>query len=507
MQLSSRSVALLAGLALTISLISPVTALGAGPASAATPAATSPDEGGQDQPPPDGALPDPSATTDPAAADADGTAADGGTADDGQPGGSPAPPAPAPPPDPTTTQPTGDDVPTTTTPAAEPAPTDGEPVTTTVPDGASTGGTVPLAEGVTTTTDPLVNEHAGEDAPETDETVPPPDGAYAGQEEFKPAEVLWSSVRAAEVKLAEVRVVEEDRIAVVRTIRLGRKELRAEQASLDAETQAAAADIRRAETALRERAVAAFMTDDALTNAVIGSFDAADHDQVLDLQVRRTLLGAALDQDEHAIDAYLELRASLDGRALATLDSIRLAERTLREAIVEVDLARESVIQAENELAAFRAGSAVYIDDVVFPVGDGYGRPLVDSYGFPRMPGTPDEHWHEGIDIFAPAGTPLLAAERGVVTRVGSGRLGGLTVWLRGESGTDWYYAHLRSHAPDLVPGLVVGAGHVIGFVGNTGNAISTPPHLHLEMHPGGGEPVNPYPLLKIISDRDQLER
>jgi murein DD-endopeptidase MepM/ murein hydrolase activator NlpD len=118
------------------------------------------------------------------------------------------------------------------------------------------------------------------------------------------------------------------------------------------------------------------------------------------------------------------------------------------------------------------------------------------------MVGTPDEHWHQGIDIFAPAGTPLLAAERGVVTRVGSGRLGGLTVWLRGGSGTAWYYAHLQSHQPGLEPGTEVEAGDVIGYVGNSGNAVSTPPHVHLEIHPVGGGPVNPYPLLNVLADR-----
>ena len=211
-----------------------------------------------------------------------------------------------------------------------------------------------------------------------------------------------------------------------------------------------------------------------------------------------------LDQDEDAIQDYLALRDEIDADVLQGIDTLRAVERALRYSTGEAESAAEDVVQAENELEAFAAGSAIYIDDVVFPVGDGYGLPLIDSYGFPRMPGTPDEHWHEGIDIFAPSGTPLVATERGVVTRVGSGRLGGLTVWLRGESGTDWYYAHLLSHAPGLTEGMVVDGGDLLGYVGNTGNARTTPAHLHLQVHPGGGDPVNPYPLLKVISDRDQ---
>ncbi|MGI9599102.1 MAG: M23 family metallopeptidase, partial [Acidimicrobiales bacterium] len=110
---------------------------------------------------------------------------------------------------------------------------------------------------------------------------------------------------------------------------------------------------------------------------------------------------------------------------------------------------------------------------------------------------------HEGIDLFAAQGTPLVATERGVITKVGVGRLGGLKFWLKGESGSEWYYAHLDSFAPGLADGIVVEAGQLVGFVGNTGNAIGTPPHLHMQLHPNGGQPVNPYPLLKIVSDID----
>ena len=412
----------------------------------------------------------------------------------------------------TTTTPSSSTTDSTTAGTSTSAPADGESGTTvaTAPTSESTpvpatnpDGEIPDAvEGETTTTDPLIDEAPAEEAPETDETVPP-EGSYRGQNGYKPAEVLWSSVRAARTKVASARAVHEQLVDNVRAIRLHHKSLRAEERLLDAESSVAADEYREAETTLRDRAVAAFMNDDVLNNAMVGSFDAADHDEVLALQARRTLLSAVLDQDDDAIAAYLELRRSLDGEVMATVDSIRITENALREAIVEAELAWDDVVQAEIELEAFAAGSAIYIDDVVFPVGPGYGVPLIDSYGFPRMPGTPDEHWHEGIDIFAPAGTPLVAAERSVVMRVGSGRLGGLTVWLRGESGAEWYYAHLQSHAPDLAPNMVIDAGHVIGYVGNTGNAISTPTHLHLQVHPGGGDPVNPYPLLKVVSDRD----
>ena len=97
-----------------------------------------------------------------------------------------------------------------------------------------------------------------------------------------------------------------------------------------------------------------------------------------------------------------------------------------------------------------------------------------------------------------------MAAEGGEVTDIGVGTLGGLKIWILGDSGTRWYYAHLAGFNPDLEVGDLVKAGDFIGYVGKTGNAISTPPHLHLQMHPDGGRPVNPYPILQAASDRYQ---
>jgi peptidoglycan LD-endopeptidase LytH len=128
-----------------------------------------------------------------------------------------------------------------------------------------------------------------------------------------------------------------------------------------------------------------------------------------------------------------------------------------------------------------------------------------DDFGDARMAGSPDAHSHEGTDIFAPAGTPLLATERGVITSMGTDRLGGTKLWLVGASGTRYYYAHLSGFAPTVVDGLVVEAGSFIGLVGNTGNAAGSPPHLHFEIHPLGSGPVNPYPLLKAVDDADNI--
>ena len=100
---------------------------------------------------------------------------------------------------------------------------------------------------------------------------------------------------------------------------------------------------------------------------------------------------------------------------------------------------------------------------------------------------------HEGIDIFAPRGTPVIAAEAGVVTRVGDTPRGGKNVWVRGDN-RSFYYAHLDSIA--VSPGERVMRGEILGTVGNTGNAVTTNPHLHFGIYKFAQGAVDPLPLV-----------
>jgi murein DD-endopeptidase MepM/ murein hydrolase activator NlpD len=118
-----------------------------------------------------------------------------------------------------------------------------------------------------------------------------------------------------------------------------------------------------------------------------------------------------------------------------------------------------------------------------------------DDWGLPRH--GPPPHAHEGCDIFAERGTPVIATMDGVVGRMTTtSPLGGTSLRLTTPSGTYFYYAHLDRFAPLLVAGSQVRAGDVVGFVGNTGNAATTVPHLHFEIHPRGGAAVPPVPYL-----------
>ena len=117
---------------------------------------------------------------------------------------------------------------------------------------------------------------------------------------------------------------------------------------------------------------------------------------------------------------------------------------------------------------------------------------LRDSFGDPRSGG----RRHEGIDIFAPKRTAVVSATEGYVARMANGGLGGITVTVIGPAGWRHYYAHLDSWGP-VREGQWVTPGTLLGYVGNTGNAASTPPHLHYGIYAEGGSAVNPYPLLR----------
>jgi murein DD-endopeptidase MepM/ murein hydrolase activator NlpD len=115
-----------------------------------------------------------------------------------------------------------------------------------------------------------------------------------------------------------------------------------------------------------------------------------------------------------------------------------------------------------------------------------------DSWHAPRNGG---ERQHEGQDIFAPRGTPVLSATDGYVVSVAENKLGGRTVSVVGAGGRVYYYAHLDQYADDIGVGNRVTPETVLGYVGTTGNAVGTSPHLHFGVYSSKGA-INPLPLL-----------
>ena len=133
---------------------------------------------------------------------------------------------------------------------------------------------------------------------------------------------------------------------------------------------------------------------------------------------------------------------------------------------------------------------------LAMPVKDVSTKQVANTWHAPRD----GDRLHEGQDIFAPQGTPVLSATEGYVVNIGENNLGGQTVSVIGAGGRVYYYAHLDAYALRLAEGDYVTTQTVLGYVGTTGNAAGTPPHLHFGVYQSGGA-MNPLPLL---SDRPQ---
>ena len=118
------------------------------------------------------------------------------------------------------------------------------------------------------------------------------------------------------------------------------------------------------------------------------------------------------------------------------------------------------------------------------------------------------ERQHSAVDILAPRNTPILAADDGMVLRMSTNTLGGITVYATDrDQAFVYYYAHLDRYYAGLTPGRAIQKGDTLGYVGTTGNAPKTVPHLHFQIMiwPSdgrwwNGEPVNPYPVLRRSS-------
>jgi murein DD-endopeptidase MepM/ murein hydrolase activator NlpD len=200
-----------------------------------------------------------------------------------------------------------------------------------------------------------------------------------------------------------------------------------------------------------------------------------------------------------------ELRPQQDALNAALLEEEALIRQVMadREEAAELASRLQKKLQTQLEAAAAAAESTSPVVDSGGgrppPSGDGPlfqcpvdpPRSYVDTFGAPR----PGGRTHEGNDIFAPYGTPIRAPFDGQAVE-SSNSLGGLAVNVYSPNGDYVYNAHMSRYAG--VSGFVQ-AGTIIGYVGNSGNAIGTSPHDHFEYHPGGGSAVSPYVYLNEV--------
>lgn len=125
------------------------------------------------------------------------------------------------------------------------------------------------------------------------------------------------------------------------------------------------------------------------------------------------------------------------------------------------------------------------------PVEEVLVENVSDSWGKSR----PNGRAHEGQDIFARRGAPVLSATTGYILRITDRTIGGKSLFVIGPGGRRYYYTHFYEYAPDIMLGDKVSTTTLLGFVGTSGNASSTPPHLHFGVYTPTGV-IDPLPML-----------
>ncbi len=210
------------------------------------------------------------------------------------------------------------------------------------------------------------------------------------------------------------------------------------------------------------------------------------------------LSDAAVGKDDDAIDRYSAAVAELELITSSLEESRAVQARTVEE----VGVLRQALLADLEELEAIeaarleeirqRAERAVsqghtFVELTTCPVAGAHS--FIDSWGYPRSGG----RRHKGVDMMANIGVPLVAPVSGTVSHRGNS-VGGLSFHLNGDDGNYYYGTHLSAYGQSGY----VQAGTVIGYVGDTGNAAGIP-HLHLEIHPGGGSATNPYPSVAYV--------
>ncbi len=207
-------------------------------------------------------------------------------------------------------------------------------------------------------------------------------------------------------------------------------------------------------------------------------------------------LAASIAADEARQRELIAGLEQTESQLAGTLRQVSARESELRS---ELRDARAAEAAARAASGGGGADGGPPLEGMVCPVqGAVAGRDFINDWGFPRSGG----RRHLGNDIFASRGTPVIAVHDGTVIRwnppSAPTALGGITVTYVTSDGSEWYNAHLDTIASGVVPGATVSRGQVIGTVGNTGNARTTPPHLHLGRR-YGGSPVNPWPTVAPV--------
>lgn len=225
------------------------------------------------------------------------------------------------------------------------------------------------------------------------------------------------------------------------------------------------------------------------TKEALGEQLGARREAVADLRRERARISAELARLTAAQKAH-EARIAAEKAAAAKAAADKAAAAKAAAARTPVDrprLARTAAPAITKAVpSAEEPGRVLGSGEWICPVQG--ARAFSNDWGQPRSGG----RRHKGNDIFASRGTPVVASVAGTVKGHNSS-LGGISYYLSGSDGNTYFGTHL-----DRLSGASgrVDAGTVVGYVGSSGNASASSPHLHFEIHPGGGGAVNPYPTL-----------
>ena len=305
--------------------------------------------------------------------------------------------------------------------------------------------------------------------------------------------VLEEQLKAAQATARSALAASQAADATLAILEADQRKLQRSFEELHSDEAAAAQRLITQRQNMRIRAVAIYVSGPGDPVIPVG-------DDIHEYGRRRVLVQALHEADRRTLDQYLAAKNAAGSDVDTIVDRLEDLNGRVLAARADSEAKAAAVQNGLRGVGTATAVRPVAVSGFAFPVAEPHN--FISSFGFPRSGG----RLHQGNDIFAPYGTPLFACERGIVTRMGVDSLGGTKLWIVGESGTSYYYAHLSAFAIGVVDGTIVEPGDVVGFVGNTGNAISTPPHLHFEIHPGGGPAIDPYPILKAADDATKLQ-
>lgn len=315
-----------------------------------------------------------------------------------------------------------------------------------------------------------------------------------------------AGLAAAERRLAAIEVDLDRMAAAYETAAAHAVRLTNEVGRNDWAVQSAQGRDDDAQAAVRSAVRARYMTPPIEQLWVIRAWtDAPDVASALHRNALLDMLPDVLAERAASVEATSVRLANEERQLQLVIAGASSAQRDLDQAHArltdEVAEASEQVAVARETLEDLRRRAAA---EAAVAGGTGWNPPPVmacplglpngfnPSWGAPRSGGRS----HQGVDMFAARGMPVFAAASGTA-HVGSNGLGGLTVDLYDTTGNRYYYAHLDSVA--VTSGQSVVAGETIGGAGTSGNAAGTPPHLHWQVHPGGGGPTDPYPIAAAL--------